>query len=194
MRKSIITMLLASLAFLPLAGRAEGPGYSYLDAGYVVTNIDEFDEDADGFLLRGSFEFVENWFLYGRYLDQSVEAFGTDVDVTEYDLGVGYAWPLNDAMDLYGKAGYVAVEAEALGEDVDDDGYELSAGLRGRAMNNLELEGVVTYVDLSDSGDDTSFGLAARWYFLEQLAVGVEGDFSDDAKSYGIGVRWAFGQ
>ena len=49
-------------------------------------------------------------------------------------------------------------------------------------------------VDLSESGDDTSFGLAARWNFTPQLAVGIEGEFGDDSNSYGIGARWAFGR
>jgi hypothetical protein len=57
----------------------------------------------------------------------------------------------------------------------------------------VELEGSVNYVDLSDSGDDTSLGLAARWYLTEQVALGLETAFSDDATSYGLGVRWHFG-
>jgi hypothetical protein len=194
MRKFILAMLTAMLAFAPLLARAEGPSYSFLDAGYVVTDIDDFDDEADGYLLRGSFEFVENWFLYARYLDQSVEVFGTDVDATQMALGVGYAWPLTDAMDLYGKVGYTEAEVDASGMgSFDDDGYELSLGLRGNVMEQLELEGAVNYTDLSDTGDSTALGIAARWYFVEQFAVGVEGEFSDDATSYGIGVRWNFG-
>jgi hypothetical protein len=194
MRKFILAMLTAMLAFAPLLARAEGPSYSFLDAGYVVTDIDDFDDEADGYLLRGSFEFVENWFLYARYLDQSVEVFGTDVDATQMALGVGYAWPLTDAMDLYGKVGYTEAEVDASGMgSFDDDGYELSLGVRGNVMEQLELEGAVNYTDLSDTGDSTALGIAARWYFVEQFAVGVEGEFSDDATSYGIGVRWNFG-
>jgi hypothetical protein len=68
----------------------------------------------------------------------------------------------------------------------------LAVGLRAKPLQQLELEGSVNYLDLSDTGDDTSLGLAARWYFADQLAVGVEGDFADDATSYGIGVRWSF--
>lgn len=194
MRKYILAMLAGVLAFSPLLVRAEGPSYSFVDLGYVVTDIDDIDEEFDGFLLRGSFEFVENVFLYARYLDQSAEIFGVDFDATQAAIGIGYAWPLTDAMDLYGKLGYTEVEVEAFDEKVDDDGFEVSVGLRGYLTEQLELEGAVNYVDLSDSGDDTSFGLAARWYFIEQFAVGLEGEFGDDATSYGIGVRWSFGR
>ena len=194
MRKYILALLAATLAFAPLLARAEGPSYSFVEAGYIVTDIDDFDEEFDGFGIRGSIEFVENWFLYAGYLDQSAEIFGVDVDATGFDVGFGYAFPLSDVMDLYGKLGYTEVEIEAFDESVDDDGYELSLGLRASVMEQLELEGAVNYVDLSDSGDDTSFGLAARWYFMPQFALGIEGEFGDDANSYGVSARWEFGR
>jgi hypothetical protein len=194
MRKYVLALLAATLAFAPMLARAEGPSYSFLEAVYVVTDIDDVDEEFDGFLIRGSFEFVENWFLYARYLDQSAEVFDIDFDATQAALGVGYAFPLTEAMDLYGKLGYTEVELGAFDAELDDDGYEVSVGLRGSLMEQLELEGALNYVDLSDSGDDTSFGLAARWYFMPQFALGIEGEFGDDANSYGVGVRWEFGR
>jgi hypothetical protein len=110
------------------------------------------------------------------------------------NLGVGYAWPIGPKADIYGKLGYVSAEVDAGGFDADDDGYLLGVGLRGRPADQLELEGAVNYTDLSDSGDTTSVGLAARWFFTEQFAVGVEGEFGEDANTYGVGVRWNFGQ
>ena len=92
------------------------------------------------------------------------------------------------------RIGYVNAEASAGGFDIDDDGYLLGVGLRGRPADQFELEGAVNYTDLSDSGDTTSFGLGARWYFTEQFALVVEGEFGDDANTYGVGVRWNFGQ
>jgi hypothetical protein len=190
-------VLAAALALTPLVAGAQAGNtdisYSYLEAGYVTSDVDGISKDLDGWLLRGSFEPVENLFIYGRYLDQSVTIRGVDVDGQDWALGVGYAFPLADKLDLYGKAGYVSAEASAGGLDLDDDGYELGVGLRARPLDPLELEGTVTYVDLSDSGDDTSFGLGARWYIVDQFAIGLEGNWGDDADTYGIGFRWAFG-
>jgi hypothetical protein len=194
MRKYILALLAATLAFAPLLARAEGPSYSFVEAGYLVTDIDDFDEEFDGFGIGGSFEFIENWFVYGSYIDQSAEFFDADVDATGYELGFGYAFPLTDTMDLYGALGYTEVEFEAGGYSIDDDGYVLSLGLRAMVMEQLELQGAVNYVDLSDSGDDTSLGLAARWYFMQQFAIGIEGGFGDDASSYGVSARWDFGR
>ena len=195
MRTYILAALGAGLACVPAVSRAESPSYSFAEAGYVVASPDNFNKDFDGFVLRGSFEFVENWFGYARYLDQSADISGFNIDATQWAIGAGFAWPLSDALDIYGKAGYTEVDADADELDVsaNDDGYELSVGLRGRVLDQLELEGAVNYVDLSDSGDTTAFGVAARWFFMDNFAVGLEGEFGDDADSYGMGVRWSFG-
>lgn len=198
MRNTSLPRLLAvAIALSPLAAGAQTSGspisYSFADLAYITTDVDGIDKDFDGWLLRGSFEPVENFFVYGRYSDQSVSIQGTDFDGQAWALGAGYALPLNERLDLYGKVGYVSTEASAGPIDADDDGYELGVGLRARPLDPLELEGSVTYVDLSDSGDDTAFGIGARWYIAEQFALGLEGEFSDDAETYGIGFRWAFG-
>jgi hypothetical protein len=192
MRFKLIPALAATAAFLPFVTQAEGLSYSYADLAYVSTDFDGFGDEVDGLALRGSFEIVERLFVFAGYTDQ--DASGPDVDYQTFNLGVGYAWPLGQALDLYGKVGYANAEVDAgpFG-DIDDDGYLLAVGLRGRAVEQLELEGALSYVDLSDWGDDTSLDLAARWYFTPQFAAGVEGSFGDDADTFGIGVRWNFG-
>jgi hypothetical protein len=194
MRFKFASALAASAAFVPFLAQAEGLSYSYLDAAYVNTDVDNFNEDVDGFALRGSYELTNNVFVFAGYADQGTSAAGFDIDLQTYNLGLGYAWPLGKALDVYGKVGYVSSEADVQGlGNADDDGYSLAVGLRGRAVEQLELEGAVSYVDLSDSGDDTTLDLGARWYFTPQFAFGVEGSFGDDANTYGLGVRWNFG-
>ena len=192
MRK--LSLVAATLALLaPIAAtQAEGIGYDYVDLGYVTTDFDGVSKDADGFVLRGSLEVIDDWFVYGRYSNQGIKFAGSDLDVERFSVGGGYAWSFAPNMDLYGKLGYTKFEADF--GDADDDGYELAVGLRARPLSTLELEGSINYVDLSDSGDDTSLGLAALWYITERVALGVEGEFADEATTYGIGVRWEFGR
>ena len=198
MRKSLLGLAVASLALAPfVAAQAEDISYTYVDLGYVTTDLDGVGKDLDGFVLRGSFEFADHWFLDARYLDQSVSVAGIDFDAKQYGIGAGYAWSFADNMDLYGRIGYTQVELDVSGGgsggfDVDDDGYELGVGIRARPLELLELEGALNYVDLSDSGDDTSVGIAARWFITDAFALGVEGEFADDADTYGIGFRLQF--
>lgn len=194
MRLKITTALALAAAMLPLMAQADNLSYSYVDIAYVNTDVDDFDEEIDGFALRGSVEITEQAFVFGGYTDQSTTVFGEDLDVRSYALGLGYAWPVSDTADIYGKVAYVETEAEFAGLSVDDDGFSLGAGLRGRVAEQFELEGAVTYIDLSDSGDDTVLGLGARWFFTDVFSLGVELETDDDATTYGVGGRFNFGQ
>jgi hypothetical protein len=199
MRFALISLGCA-LLLAPLALRADGVSYNYLDAAYASVDIDDFSEDADGFLLRAAIELTDNVFVFGGYSDLSIDLTDFDifltetVDLREYDFGLGYAWPVGNASSMYGKVSYVSVEAESFGVSADDDGYGLAFGLRTRPATNVELEGYVDYVDLSDLGDETSFGAAARFFFTPQFALGAEVVFGEDSTSYGAGLRWHWGR
>lgn len=190
MRLLASTTLIASFALMPLAAQAEGFSYTYLELGYVETDFDDFDEDADGFGLGGSFEITPQLFMFASYGDLSAGP----VDFETYDIGGGYAWSISPKADIYGTLSYVKAEAEFNGFEADDDGYGVSVGIRHHVADQFELAAAINYVDLSDSGDDTSFGIAGRWYFVEQFALGLGIDFSDDAETYGISLRWEFGE
>jgi hypothetical protein len=199
MRRPILGLVAATLACCPLlAADAEGIDYTYVDLGYVTTDLDSAGKDLDGFLLRGSLEVADDWFLYARYIDESVSSRGVDLDLQQYSIGGGYAWSFAGNMDLYGKLGYTKAEVDVenfgFGDgDLDEDGYELGFGIRARPVELLELEGAIHYVDFSDSGDDTSLGVAARWFVTDAIALGVEGEFADDADTLGVVFRWQFG-
>ena len=67
-------------------------------------------------------------------------------------------------------------------------------GVRTRPLDPIELEANVTYVDLSDAGDTTSFGIGGYWYFTPQVAFAVTGAYSDDVESFSIGFRGTWGR
>ena len=66
------------LAAAPLAALAEDMSYSYVDLAYVDTEVDGVGPSLDGFALRGSISFAENWFAFGEFAAQSVS--GVDLD------------------------------------------------------------------------------------------------------------------
>lgn len=191
MNKTRALGLAVALLAMPLAAQAEDKiSYNFVDAAYVVVDIDGLSKDADGFALGGSFELTENFFMFASYADLSAKVAGFNVDETDYSVGAGYAWSVSDKMDLYGKLAWVRAEGDALGFSVDEDGFAVGVGLRAFVLDPLELEGSVTYADLGDFGDSTSVGLAGRWYFTENFAVGAQVGVSDDTTTYGVGVRF----
>jgi hypothetical protein len=176
------------LASAPLAAMADDMSYSYVDAAYVETDIDNAPK-ADGFALRGSVGFAENWFVFADYAAQSVQG----IDIDSYDVGFGGHYAINDSLDVVGRLGYTKIELDAgAGLSADDDGYLLDLGLRGLVTEGVELEGGIHYTDFSDGGDDTGFYFGGRFHFNKTWAVGAEYQSGDDTDSILAYVRASF--
>ena len=72
---------------LPLMTQAADQlSYSYLDPAYITTDIDGFDDNVDGFALRGSLEVTDQFFGWAGYTTQSTEVFGEDLDYTTMSI------------------------------------------------------------------------------------------------------------
>lgn len=176
------------LAAAPLAALADGMSYSYIDAAYVENDIDGAPT-FDGFGLRGSVGFAENWLVFAEYSATSTQGF----DLNTIAVGFGGHYDLSENLDLVGRLGYFDVEVDAGGGlDASDDGYLLDLGLRGRVGDAVELEGGARYTDLSDGGDDTALYLGGRFHFNETWALGAEYQSGDDASSILAYVRASF--
>lgn len=193
-----IAVLLATgalLASAPLASQADSLGYSYWQLGYLSADVDGLSDTMDGWALGLSYEVTERIFISAGYADIGATAAGFDIDEQDLSLGVGYAYPITPNNDLIGRVGYARaeVEIESFGS-ASDDGYSLGVGWRGRPLDAIELEAAVNYIDLSDAGDTTTYGVGALWYFTPQVALAVAGNFSDDVNSYLIGVRGTWGR
>ena len=176
------------LAATPLLAQAEGMSYSYLDLGYVETDIDGVGPKADGFAARGSVGIADNFFVFAEYADQSVSV----VDFKQYAVGLGGHFGLSDNLDLVGRAGWAKAEASGFGASFDDDGYLVSVGLRSRLGANVELEGSAIHTDFGGNSDDTALAVGARYHFNKNFAVGAEYQHGDDASSILAGVRLSF--
>lgn len=171
------------LAAAPLAAQAEGMSYSYVEADYVDLDIDNAPS-GDGFGVRGSVGFLDNWFVFADYVDASVDV----VDIETISVGVGGHYSFGSNFDAVGRIGYTETDLSAGPVSVSDDGYLLSLGLRGQ-MSQFEAEGHVVYTDLSDGGDETAFEVAGRWNFTDMFSAGISYRISDDANVLFAGVR-----
>ena len=179
------------LAIAPLAALAENMSYSFVDLGYIETDIDNVGDKADGFALRGSVGFAQHWFALAEYVSQSVSEF--DVDIDTLSVGFGGHYGIAPNVDLVGKLAYTEIDLSAPGGlEADDDGFWLEAGARGRVADAVELEGGLRYTDMSEGGDDTGFYVAGRYHFNATWAVGAEYRSGDDSSSWLLGVRASF--
>lgn len=190
-------MILASLAALGCAGPAlatDAFNYSYVEIGWVNSEIDDLDADGDGFGIRGSMEFTPNLHAFAGYSDQDYDVAGIDVSGEQLEIGVGYAWSLTPKLDVVGRVSYLDLSVDALGASADDSGFGLGGYLRGKPAERLELTGGIDLVDYDESGSDTAFGVGALFHFTRMFAAGVNMTFNDDGTQYMIGGRVNFRQ
>jgi len=185
--KAVIGGLL--LAATPLAAMADDMSYSYVDLGYAQLDIDGVGPSADGFGLRGSIGFAQNWFAFAGYTAESVQG----IDIDTISVGVGGHYGFTDNLDLVGRLGYFEINLDAGGGlNADDNGYLADVGLRGRVGDAVELEGGLHYTDLSDGGDDTALYVGGRFHFNKTWALGAEYASGDNSSEIFAYVRASF--
>lgn len=186
------TLALAAALGLAATGAQAGDlGYTYVEGGYQDVDVDDVDADGDGFTLGGSIALTDMFHLFGGFgtAELDVDGFG-DVDYDTWEVGGGINYGIASNADLVGRLSYVSAEVDAGFADADDDGYRLYGGVRGRLASPFELEGGISYTDLDDSGDDTAFVGAGRYYFTDQWAAGLSVNVGDDVTVWGLNVRW----
>lgn len=191
MQRLTLGLLATLAAALPFASHAETMDYSYVELGYIDTEIDNdaFDVDGDGFALRGSLAVHERFFVFAGYEDLGFER---GIDTTTLQVGGGAHWPLKNNLDIVARAAILKSEVEFGPADEDDNGFLLGARLRTVLAPQFEVEGGIEHVDLDDQGDETSLVLEGRYFFIDQLAGGLLLQVGDDATALGVNVRLTF--
>jgi len=187
-RKMIGCLLMASM--LPSLAMAEFV-YTGVEVSYVDVEIDSgFGTiDGDGYRFSGSFQMNSNAFLLGSWEEQSFD-FGADGTLMEF--GAGYRHALSNNLDLVATASYVSTEVNVQGFRVDDDGLGLGGGIRAQLAPSFQVEAMLRWVDLDDSGSDTGLDLLGRYYFSDRFAFTLQTSLDDDVDTLSLGFRAEF--
>lgn len=209
MKKQLaLACLLATASFAATAGDI---GYSYVEGGYVRTDIDQIG-DGDGFGVNGSVAVHDNVFLFGGYSMQDASEQGVEVDLDAMRLGAGFNWALGKRADFVATAAYERTEWDVSVVDLGSaearvDGYSLEAGFRGQLSVDGDIEGwaMAGYADIDDveaggmefeteeGEDDDVYGRAGLLFkFNPTWGVVAESRFNSDARQYFVGVRASF--
>src|SRR5688500_4682669 len=94
-------MALALAAALPVSAQAAELSYNFIELDYAQMDIDDAgDFEPNGFGIKGSFEMGESFYGFGSYLRGSEEVSGTDFDIDQTQLGVGYRNGVSDSADF----------------------------------------------------------------------------------------------
>jgi hypothetical protein len=193
MKTKILAIAFASL--LPFAASAD-VSYNYIDLNYQMSGSADFGfgtADTDGFGVKGSYAFNDNWFFEFDY-----QTLSTDPDVgnaDSYALEAGWHGDLFFVKVGYGSADYFGV---------DDAGYTASVGVRTILGENFEVNAYVGMGDYGDVGSTTDYGVGAVWMFNDNMGVSFNYDlrslsdfaatpgFDIDLDTMGFGFRYNF--
>ncbi len=173
------------LAVLAVPSWAQGPSYSFAEAGLALYPNFE-SETLLGAQVRGSQTLDTRWFMFG-----GLKTLTGDVDVTALHGGGGYRHSLDHRTDLWGglTLEYQEIEVEQCvsrpvqgtttcsGASTDDTAPGLRGGIRRQLHRDLEIGASARYV----TGDLDYLGVTgtARYRWQRNVSVLAEADFYD---------------
>lgn len=213
-KAGVIVSVLAGMSLTPLY--ASDMSYSYVEAGYFVKHdMTDFD-GSGGFQIDGSFQITDNIFAFGGYrkLDFDEEkASGYDIynryvikssepELTRFEVGGGYIFPLHENWDLYGAASLVRTDVKnnlksninLSNNDENKTSLSVKAGVRGMVLSNLEVRGSLGFDNSTEAFEDASKfigNVGTSFYFIPSASVGLDVSFGGGIRMM-LGGRYSF--
>ncbi len=191
MKKLLVVGAILS-AFSAQSVLAEQPSFSYIEGGYSRMDTDGFNEDADGYILRGSAEVADMVYLNGSYSDTSRETIlNDDIDLKIKSIGVGLKFPIGSSTAIFTEANYLDAKVSVQNDSDTEDGYEVSVGLRSMVSDSTELYGKLTNTEFDSTFSSMTVG--AKQYFTDNIGVFAEYTRNDfDTQNVNVGVSYKF--
>lgn len=172
------------------------PEWNYVEGSIESLSVDDSDDIKPlGFGLSASYLITDNIFVDGSYSRLSDDVGDVDVDLTTFDLNIGYRYGLTSSTDVYGSLGYLSADIEARSpfgrSGEDDDGLAYKVGLRSKLNEQFEVDASVSHERLGDFSDNL-LALSGHYYINEQFAIGTSIKTNGDDEQLALSVRYAF--
>lgn len=192
---TIAALALSASSFAKVTETA--PDFSYVEAGYSSYDFDGLD--ADGITINGSFELSETAFVNYMYSNAETDGLddlvGAEVDMDNYSIGIGARHALSANTALFGSVNYLRSEADFFDVDVSGNGYGINAGVKSRLAPEIEITGTVSYNDIEvegESEDGVTGQVDLRYYFTNDIALGLSYAVGEDTDTISVGARYSF--
>lgn len=185
LRTAGIATLMALVCSVALA-QSPGPGYGYIEAGYLNVEPDDFDGSGDSYYGEASIGILKNFHVSGRYITGD---YADNIDLSFWRFAAGWHGLLGEKADVVAEATWNDQEVD----DVSDDGIGLTAGIRWRFIKLFEVDGFAHWTDYSDAGSQDSYEVRGIFY-VWRLGIGAAGTLSSEDTRYNAFVRFNFGK
>lgn len=197
MKRALFALALA--AALPMSAQASELSYSFVEVDYTASSSEIFGAsvyDTEGYGIRGSFGFAENFYVSGGYQKNDFDFASIDED--RWNVGFGYHRAMYDQADWFVEVGYTKINS--FDPVLDDNVYDVSVGLRGSISDRFEGIAKMSYNDGAsfngvfypqyDGAFSATVGL--QWRINEMWGIVGEVEAFEDDTDYTLGVRASF--
>jgi hypothetical protein len=191
---------IVSAAGLALASQhaiAKGPSYTYAEIGYVHFDADKYD--GNGAEVNISYGATEHIFVKLGYSRLFVDATSvSDIDVDQFNIGMGYHLSLTDNIDALGVVSYVDREYSGGIPAEADEGYQVDLGVRSMVTKKAELNATATFRHMNqtsemgvDDDEDIGFEVGTVIKLKKKFHFSGNINYFDEAEEVGgfIGIR-----
>ncbi|MFL0801051.1 MAG: porin family protein [Agarilytica sp.] len=196
MKKLLLGSAIVSALFTPMAF-AETPSFNMVEGGYGRLSSIGSDENADGFIIRGSAELSEMVYINGEYTTRTIDdstnnVFSdNDIDLNTASIGLGVTLPLGKNTAVYGEANYVNLKSKGLGQSDTEIGRNVAFGVRSMISPSTEIYGELANTEMFATATEMTAGV--RQYFNSNVGVFAEYSRNDlDSYHYNVGVSYRF--
>lgn len=225
----LTALAVAAALCAPMAAAAQDSSFNYIEGGIVagfVNDVEtsgtvtgggplELETDAGGGgFIGGAFEFSEKLHVFGEYgligqeleVSDGINTVDGEFDAVRWRVGVGYATPVSERTEFYGRLSYDSLEFKDvqvagfnLDADADGSGVGAEIGVIWAATPTIDLQGHLRYTsvgEVADSGSDAFdadilVGVNGRWNFRPNLAL-VTGYELGKITTWNVGLRYSF--
>lgn len=200
-------LALGIVTALSFSANAAQLNYDFIEAGYIQTDIDAISiVDPKGFVLAGSKQVNDNWYMSGHYASQSDEVRDTvyfydqsatitvDVDFTRFALGAGYIYSLSNETKIDYSVHLGQIEADVSGDSDSTDTLTLNAQVRHLVNPSFELSAGLGFERLHDDESENSavVNAGAQYYFNNQFSVKAQYRNADEYSDILLVARYSF--
>ncbi len=203
-------ILALALALAPFAASAAPLSYTYVEGGWNKLHVEDDlldNPEADGGFIRGSYDLGSGVNVFGG-VSRASEDFGlapgvrADLDLTQYELGLGYHQSMSDRVDFIAELAYARLDADLdvsgygkIGDDIK--GGRAALGVRGQFNDALEGLLKVNYYGGGDFDETFTGVIGAQYKFNPTWGITAEIEHGEllsnnEDTRYMVGVRASF--
>lgn len=188
-------IILGALLALPLSAMASDDlSYSYLGLGATYADPNGFSGET-GYGAEASGAFHDNWHVFGSFQAYDFGQGDADIDVKNWNIGLGYNVGLTDSLDLVAGLSYersdVDVDSDLLTFNDHENGYGARVGVRNSFGSHFEGGAGLKYTNYESSSGTTVY-VNGQYKFNETFGITGEVEGNDDGHTIFLGPRISF--